>query len=188
MLEHITTLNAEDFVDLADMDVASTLDAQTNAATFFQKFGTAPDRLTQDGIQHARNAFAALTNPNTAPDTAKAELLKIKTPAAVMHHVSMLTAYDWEYVQQAKELRGYVVAKLLDETKHPDARIRLAALKALGTVTEVGAFTERVEIKKTDASAEEIVDTLRSKLLSLLPKQVEVETIEARPVSDADGG
>ena len=37
----------------------------------------------------------------------------------------MLALYDWDFVEQAKELRGFVVAKILEETSHPDARIRL---------------------------------------------------------------
>lgn len=188
MLEHITTLNAEDFVDLADLDVSGTLEAQAGAAAFFEQFGSDPGLLTADSAQLARNAFAATTNPATPPAVAKEAVLKLKTPPAVQHLAGMLSQYDWDYVEQAKELRGYVVAKLMEETKHPDARIRLAALKALGTVTEVGAFTERIEVKKVDASAEELVGHLRAKLSSLLPKQVEVETVEARPASDANGG
>jgi hypothetical protein len=46
----------------------------------------------------------------------------------------MLTAYDWRFVQQAKELRGYAVAKLVEETANPNANIRLKALGLLGEV------------------------------------------------------
>ena len=60
----------------------------------------------------------------------------------------MLTAYDWEFVQQAKELRGYTVAKLVEETQNPNPNVRLKALGLLGKVTEVGLFTDKVEIKK----------------------------------------
>lgn len=76
----------------------------------------------------------------------------------------MLTAYDWEFVQQAKELRGYAVAQILEETKHPDAKIRLKALDMLGRVTEVALFTERMEIKKTDLSDAEIEAKIKEKI------------------------
>ena len=76
----------------------------------------------------------------------------------------MLTAYDWAFVEQAKELRGYAVAQILEEVKHPDARIRLKALQMLGTVTEVALFTERVEIKKADMSDSEIDKKIKEKL------------------------
>jgi hypothetical protein len=76
----------------------------------------------------------------------------------------MLTAYDWEFVEQAKELRGYAVAQILEETKNPDSRIRLKALDMLGRVTEVALFTDRIEIKKTEMSDTELDQRIRDKL------------------------
>jgi len=76
----------------------------------------------------------------------------------------MLSAYDWEFVEQAKNLRGMAVAKILEETNHPDARVRLKALDMLGRITEVALFTERVEIKKADMSDSEIDRKIKEKL------------------------
>lgn len=76
----------------------------------------------------------------------------------------MLTAYDWEFVQQARELRGYAVSQILEETKHPDAKIRLKALDMLGRVTEVALFTDRLEVKKTELSDREIDEKIKEKL------------------------
>jgi hypothetical protein len=56
------------------------------------------------------------------------------------------------------------VAKILEETNHPDARIRLKALDMLGRVTEVGLFTERIEVKKADMSDNEIDQKIKDKL------------------------
>jgi hypothetical protein len=92
----------------------------------------------------------------------------MKTPVAVQRLVGMLTAYDWEFVQQAKEIRGYTVAKLIEETESPNANIRLKALGLLGKVTEVGLFTEKVEIKKTDLTEEEIDTKLKEKLAKFM--------------------
>jgi hypothetical protein len=76
----------------------------------------------------------------------------------------MLSAYDWEFVEQAKNLRGMAVAKILEETNHPDARIRLKALDMLGRITEVALFTERIEVKKTDMADHEIDAKIKEKL------------------------
>jgi hypothetical protein len=76
----------------------------------------------------------------------------------------MLTAYDWEFVNQAKQLRGYAVAKLLEECENPNSNIRLKALGLLGKVTEVGLFTDKIEVKKTDLTEEEIDRKLKEKL------------------------
>ena len=89
----------------------------------------------------------------------------------------MLTAYDWAFVEQAKELRGMAVAKIVEETDHPDARIRLKALELLGKVTEVGLFTERISVKKEDMSDDELDQKIREKLAQL-QKTVDAEATE----------
>jgi hypothetical protein len=88
----------------------------------------------------------------------------------------MLTAYDWKFVEQATELRGYAVSQLLEETKHPDAKIRLKALELLGKVTEVALFTERVEVKKTDMTDAELDKRIKEKL-ERLAKIVDVTDV-----------
>lgn len=111
----------------------------------------------------AQSAFQAMVKPDTDPNQ-RAKLLALKTPAAVRHLTGMLTAYDWEFVHQAKELRGYAVSKILEEVEHPDARIRLRALELLGRVTEVALFTDRVEVKKTELKDGELDAKIKEKL------------------------
>lgn len=127
----------------------------------------------------ARAAFAA--GFSESEEDHRSKVLALKTPAAVQHHVALLSQYDWDFVEQAKQLRGYVVAQLMEETKHPDARIRLRSLELIGKVTEVAAFTERSEVIHKQEGASEIEERLRAKLKSLLPPVQEVETIEVKP-------
>jgi hypothetical protein len=56
------------------------------------------------------------------------------------------------------------VTKIAKETEHPDARIRLKALELLGKVTEVALFTDRVEVKKTEISDEDLDAQIKKKL------------------------
>ena len=111
--------------------------------------------------------------------------MELKTPAAVRHITGMLTAFDWEFVHMAKELRGYTVAKLFEETQSPNANIRLKALIALGKVTEVGLFTDKVEIKKTDLSEEEIDKKLKEKLAKFM-NVTDAEYTDIEPVEEKD--
>jgi rubrerythrin len=76
----------------------------------------------------------------------------------------MVTAYQWKFVEQAQELRSMSVAKIVKETEHPDARIRLKALELLGKVTEVALFTDRVEVKKAEMSDEDLETQIKKKL------------------------
>lgn len=112
---------------------------------------------------HAREAFTALTTGAPIKDQ-HALVSTIETPAAVRHLTSMLTAYDWEFVNQAKELRGYAVAKILEDCENSNANIRLKALGLLGKVTEVGLFTDKVEIKQTAMSDAEVEQRIKDKL------------------------
>lgn len=138
--------------------------AQVSTADWLEKMGAPSTNQAQAAAATAaaQQAFAAVTTQT--PEEQRRALVQIKTPAAVRHLTGMLTAYDWEFVQQAKELRGYAVAQILEETKHPDAKIRLKALDMLGRVTEVALFTERMEIKKTDFSDAEIEAKIKDKI------------------------
>jgi hypothetical protein len=111
----------------------------------------------------AQTAFAHIVAATPEKEMTTA-IASVKTPAAVQHLVGMLTAYDWEFVNQAKELRGYVVAQLVEETKSTNANIRLKALGLLGKVTEVGLFTEKIEVKKEELTDNELDIRIKEKL------------------------
>ena len=141
------------------------LNAQVNTTAWLEKLGVDDDdkALKEANAKAAQKVFTALST-NTPVAETKHQLTQIKTPEAVRHLVAMLAAYDWEFVEQAKNLRGMAVAKILEETNHPDARVRLKALDMLGRITEVALFTERVEIKKADMSDSDIDKKIKEKL------------------------
>lgn len=170
MLEHLVhytpdITNPEDFVELEKASTDQLLSAQIKTADWLQELGVADDSEIAAPLEKdaARQAFGALTSAQPT-DIQHQALSQLKTPAAVRHLTGMLTAYDWEFVSQAKELRGYTVAKLLEETKNSNPHVRLKALTLLGKVTEVGLFTERIEVKKTDLSDTEIEQRIKEKL------------------------
>ena len=196
MLEHLldyappVDVVADFGTPVEDVAPQALLDAQANTADWLQALGApAPgeaERLA--AASTAQAAFQALVTQDTTP-AQRAALVALKTPAAVRHLTGMLTAYDWEFVEQAKNLRGMAVAKILEETNHPDARIRLKALDMLGRVTEVALFTERIEVKKTDMTDSEIDKKIKEKLNKFMGV-VDVEDVS--DVSDVsenqDGG
>jgi hypothetical protein len=167
------------FTPLKKVDSAALLDAQAATADWLEELGVPSDQEldAQQQTKSAREAFTGL-NFTANDEKKKALLVAVKTPTAVRHLTGMLTAYDWEFVQQAKELRGYTVSKILEETTHPDARIRLKALQMLGNVTEVALFTERVEVTKKDASEEEVERRLRDRLSKFLKPQSISDAVE----------
>jgi hypothetical protein len=195
MFDHLVTADEADFVpdilgspDAFEPDKKATptdiLDAKVKTADWLQQLGVEDDEVIDTAAtKNAQYAFAALTAPLDVEEQKRA-LAHVEVPTAVKHLVGMLTAYDWAFVEQAKELRGYCIATLLEETKHPDAKIRLKAVELLGKVTEVALFTERVELKKTELSDTELqaeIDKRMGKYMHLM-KVVEGTTLENEAV------
>lgn len=186
MLEHLVQFSPddaglEDFMSIDAVDTADVLSAQIATAQWLEELGATPDDKINNETQAqlARDAFKMVIS-DADTEEQKTKLLQLKTPAAVRHITGMLTAYDWEFVQMAKELRGYTVAKLFEETQSPNANIRLKALGLLGKVTEVGLFTDKVEIKKTDLTDEEIDKKLKDKLAKFMG------VTDAEPIEDIE--
>ena len=145
-------------------DPATTIDAKVKTAQWLKDLELDDEEIeTKADAEAARKSFASIVTGQSVATTQQA-LANVKAPAAVQHLVGMLTAYDWAFIEQARELRGYAVAQILEEVKHPDARIRLKALQMLGTVTEVALFTERVEVKKETMSDVELETRIKEKL------------------------
>ena len=196
MFEHLVQFNPEPtppgiMTRLADAEPGEVLAAQVSTASWLQELGAPPDDEVIDALEKAdaRKAFQALTT-NTDTTEQKAALVQLKTPEAVRHITGMLTAYDWEFIEQAKELRGYTVAKLVEETTNPNPNVRLKALGLLGKVTEVGLFTDKIEVKKTDMSEEEIDTRLKEKLAKFMDVTdadvTDITEVPLNPTQSAD--
>jgi hypothetical protein len=189
VLEHLSTLDEADFSPevfdsvaplppLERATPAQHLDARHETADWLKSLGVKDDDevATEAERRTANEAFAAMTANADTGDT-HALITRLDTPPAVKHLVGMLTAFDWQFVERAQEIRGYAVAQLLEETKHPDAKIRLKALELLGKVTEVALFTERMEIKNTNVTDDELDRKIKEKL-EALEKISDAEIIE----------
>lgn len=167
MLDHLFDIVDEpgEFIPVAKASPAALLAAQVGTADWLDALGAKDDEavISDVAAATAQQAFAAVAI--SASDAAqRTALVAIKTPEAVRRLVGMLTEYDWEFVEKAKEMRSYAVSKIMEETSHPDARIRLRALELLGRVTEVALFTDRVEIKKTEMADHELDAKIKEKL------------------------
>lgn len=172
----LSHLMSPDFVGLDGASLEDLLQAQAQTTGSLIDFNANSEVLTSLDAQAARAAFAAVTSPEAPIRDQKAAVLALRVPPAVKHLAGMLSQYDWAFVEQAKEIRGYVVAQLLELTKSPDPKVQLKALELTGKLTEVGSFMERVTVTKVDASAEELTSRIRDRLAKLLPP--------TQPVSD----
>ena len=175
MLDHLINFEAEVLpiaeapAPAAKATPAQAVSAKITTSDWLKEMGS-PDTdaiVSELEKAQARETFTALTT-GVEQKTQHELIASLETPAAVRHLTGMLTAYDWEFVNQAKELRGYAVAKILEECESPNSNIRLKALGLLGKVTEVGLFTEKIEVKKTDMTEAEIDQRLKEKLAKFM--------------------
>lgn len=204
MLEHLISAELDPtvfdgqpqgFTPLDKTTPTQLIDAQAETAQWLEELGLSDDKVAdQAATTTARAAFAAITTGTTQGNIQNA-LTSMKTPAAVQRLVGMLTAYDWEFVEQAKSLRGYTVAKLLEETENPNANIRLKALGLLGKVTEVGLFTEKIEVKTQPASDAELDARIKEKLgkfmgvvdvVDVYKNEADVHTVEPTHIENSE--
>lgn len=172
-LEHLVSASAADFVpdilpdntpftELNTTTPAQTLNAQHKTSKWLESFQDDDEAtLTEAQEEKTADAFNALirSDPN-----AKNRLLQLDLPEEIKAAVGMVTAYQWKFVEQAESLRSMSVAKIVKETDHPDARIRLKALEMLGKVTEVALFTDRIQVKNEDVTDEELDARIKEKL------------------------
>jgi len=173
----ITSDNSS-FTPVNDLTPAQTLGAQKKTSDWLKTLTEDDEEtITQAQQEKTVEAFNALV---TQDPRAKNKLLELDLPEEIKSAVGMVTAYQWQFVQQAEELRSMSVAKIVKETDHPDARIRLKALELLGKVTEVALFTDRVQIKNEEISDEELDARIKEKLGKYMGAVdiVDVEEIE----------
>lgn len=164
---------------LRDIPVKELLDAKIHTADFLTACGYAPASDEDIERDAAQRVFQTLTDPESKTQQQKQAVALLETPEAVRHLVGMLTAYDWQFVNQANEIRTYVVARLLEECDHPDPRIALKALELTGKIAEIGLFEEKVRVSKqelTDAELDSKIKARMDKLKALeAPKEVPIE-------------
>lgn len=192
MLDHLITFELEpclcpqepdDFVGLDRTSPKQVLSAQFTTANWLEQAGlTAAHTDAEAAATTARQTFNTLTTVPDTPTKVQA-LLDLTLPQEVQHIVAMLTAYDWQFVEKAGEIRNYVVGRLMAETNDSKGAVRMKALELLGKITEVSLFTEKVEIKKTDMTDEEINERIKEKINSFL-KITDATVID---VEDKDG-
>lgn len=156
------TSDATSFTPLDPLTPAQTLSAQHKTSQWLASLTEEDDEILNEAQEEKTvDAFNALV---TADPNAKQKLLQLDLPEEIKTAVGMVTAYQWKFIEQAESLRSMSVAKIVKETDHPDARIRLKALEMLGKVTEVALFTDRVQIKTDEISDEELDAKIKEKL------------------------
>lgn len=96
------------------------------------------------------------------------------TPGSILVLEAMLSEYDREIINVSHRLRNYVTNKLILETDNDKASDRLRALELLGKISDVGLFSEKVQVEVTHRTTEDI----EAEILNKISKYIDAEIIE----------
>jgi len=151
-------------------------EAMFNTAEFLTAFGVPSEPSEEDQVA-ARVAFHESVNAAQNSPLPLAKTEAIKTSGAARHLKAVLSEYDEIVVKSAVQIRTYVTNKLIEETTHPDARIRMRALELLGKVGDVGLFVERSEVTVRHKTTVELEDSIKSRIAKLLEMRSAAEDI-----------
>ena len=141
-----------------------TIQAKAKAATMMLAHGLEVE-VDADDSSKARRGFHHITNEDGIG-------IPLTSPAVVLKLAALLSEYDHEVVQDAEQIRRYTINRLLEESGPTmPAGTRLQALKHLGTITEVGLFSERTEIVVKTLPMDQLEIELHKRLITLLPDE-----------------
>jgi len=155
------------FTESHRISASDELDAKFRTSQWIKELGGSTEEEALQSIMQREvgEAFTAMTSLEASENIKKNAVSNIKTPEVVRELVGMLTAYNWAFVEQAQEIRSYLVSELLSEVKdNKDAKIRLKSIELLGKVTEIGLFTEQIKIEKKNMSDIELDEELKQRL------------------------
>jgi hypothetical protein len=86
------------------------------------------------------------------------------TPGTIINLEAILSEWDHEVLDVSRRLRNYITNKLIVESVDPDPRQRMKALENLGKISNVGLFSDRIDITVTHRTVEDIETELRKTL------------------------
>lgn len=176
-IELMPELGVEITPDISYIDLRERALAACNSVALLEKHGLDTEATPSDTEAAATLTAAYAENPERTSKLVNNVRASSLTPASLVNIRSYLDEYGRAVVTHAVEMRHLVTNRLLEESRHPDARIRIRALELLGKHSDVGLFSEKQEVTITHQTTDELKDRLRSKLRKLIQKD--------EPVADA---
>ena len=158
---------------LPELSMREELDMRANTIKLLADLTGSPIDPGEDD-RTAATALASdlIKNGPIRPDMA------IYPNETIAYLAGLVSQYDTLVVQELADLKRYVVNRLIEETNHPDGKVRLTALKSLGEVDGVDAFKKRTEITIKQQSIEEVEAELLATIAKLEQRTIDVPMVE----------
>jgi hypothetical protein len=113
------------------------------------------------------------------PKTIGVEVNKLnKDPRIALEVEAQKRAIEFQSAYSANQLKGIVISQLTQEALNPKSKPseRISALKALGSVAELGVFVERKEIRTIKDSSTAKADLLAKLKLAIKDKKRTIDS------------
>ena len=160
---------------MPDLSPAEEITMRAQTAKMLADLTGKPLEPTEDDRIKAHELMEQVASNKTPPDL-------VQYPNETLAYLGgMVAMYSGMVVRDLADLKLFVVNKILQETEHPDGKIRMQALKALGEVDGVDAFKRRTEVTHKTQSMEEVENELLETLTKL--KKLTGNT-SAQPITD----
>lgn len=160
-------------------EIAARSEAFFRTAEFLSQAGA---EIEVDELERAE-ARAIFNDGGTTPN------LVPSTSGSAIHLKALITEYDHRVLESNIQARTYIVNRLLDlsnpnfkKIKGPDGKDvivepprpseQIKALEVLGKVSEIGLFTEKIEININNKSTEELENELVQTLTKYMGQAV----------------
>ena len=169
-IELMPELGVEITPDISYIDLRDRALAACNSIALLEKHGLDAEPTPTDSETAAALTAAYAQDPQKTSKMVSNVRASAMTPASLINVRDYLDEYGRQVVTHAVEMRHLVTNRLLEESRHPDARIRIRALELLGKHSDVGLFTEKQEVTITHQTTDELKDRLRAKLQKLIRK------------------
>lgn len=169
-IELMPELGVEITPDISYIDLRERAEAACRSALLLEKHGLDLEPTASDKETAAALTAAYAEDPEKASKLANNVRASALTAASLINIRDYLDEYGKAVVTHAVEMRHLVTNRLLEESRHPDARIRIRALELLGKHSDVGLFTEKQEVTITHQTTDELKERLRAKLQRLIRK------------------
>ena len=150
------------------MEIAEHAKAVFKTAGFLRDAGLDED-VTDEQRSESREIFVGADTAPSVPSSS----------GVALHLRSLINRYDEQIVESAIQARAYILNRLLEiSDPNGEAKIgeQLRALELMGKVSEIGMFTERVEVNINNKSTEELESELVSALTKYMGNAVVVDS------------
>lgn len=170
---------------MPDLSPAQEIEMRASTAKMLSDLTGKPIEPGEEHREQAHQLMEQVVANKTPPDLAR-------YPNETLAYLGgMVAMYSGMVVRDLADLKLYVVNKLLQESEHPDGKIRMQALKALGEVDGVDAFKRRTEVTHKAQSAEEVENELaetlaKLKKLALVQTEQPITDVQAKEIERGD--